>query len=195
MKLYTSDLHFGHTSVINFDHRPFTDRDEMDECLIKLWNDRVRPDDDVYIVGDVIFRSQKTVSWYMRQLKGHKHLIIGNHDRYWLYEKGKGYDKQSIECFDEIRHEDFITDTLKVDGREEKVNIHLCHYPLAEWDKYYHGGYLIHGHIHNRTDCDSFRYLKTQDRALNAACCINNYTPCSLRELIENNRRFKDTHG
>ena len=29
MNLYTSDLHFGHTNVIGFDHRPFTDRDEF----------------------------------------------------------------------------------------------------------------------------------------------------------------------
>ena len=28
MILYTSDLHFGHTNVIKFDHRPFLDRDE-----------------------------------------------------------------------------------------------------------------------------------------------------------------------
>ena len=43
MILYTSDLHFGHSSVIRFDHRPFADVDEMDHVMIELWNGRVSP--------------------------------------------------------------------------------------------------------------------------------------------------------
>ena len=37
MNLYISDLHFGHKNVILFDHRPFSDVDTMDHCLIQLW--------------------------------------------------------------------------------------------------------------------------------------------------------------
>lgn len=48
MKLYISDLHFGHTQAIQFDHRPFADRDEMDRAMIECWNFRVDADDDVY---------------------------------------------------------------------------------------------------------------------------------------------------
>ena len=72
MILYTSDLHFGHSNVIRFDHRPFADRDEMDHVLIELWNGRVQPDDTVYIVGDFCYRSDHAPEWYLRQLKGHK---------------------------------------------------------------------------------------------------------------------------
>ena len=57
MILYTSDLHFEHSNVIRFDHRPFVDADEMDHVLIELWNDRVQVDDTVYIVGDLCYRS------------------------------------------------------------------------------------------------------------------------------------------
>ncbi|MCR5625250.1 MAG: hypothetical protein K6G11_08430 [Lachnospiraceae bacterium] len=57
MILYTSDLHFGHANVVGFDHRPFADRDEMDHVLIELWNGRVQPNDTVYIVGDLCYRS------------------------------------------------------------------------------------------------------------------------------------------
>ena len=81
MNLYISDLHFGHKNVILFDHRPFSDVDTMDHCLIQLWNSRVSADDDVYIVGDFCYRSGRTPDWYLRQLNGHKHLIIGNHDK------------------------------------------------------------------------------------------------------------------
>lgn len=80
MILYTSDLHFGHANVIKFDHRPFADTEEMDHILIELWNGRVQPDDTVYIVGDFCYRSGRPAGWYLRQLKGHKVLIIGNHD-------------------------------------------------------------------------------------------------------------------
>ena len=41
MNLYISDLHFGHKNVILFEHRPFSDVDTMDHCLIQLWNSRV----------------------------------------------------------------------------------------------------------------------------------------------------------
>ena len=44
MNLYISDLHFGHTNVIRFDHRPFSDVKEMDHALIHLWNSRVNPE-------------------------------------------------------------------------------------------------------------------------------------------------------
>ena len=80
MILYTSDLHFGHSSVIRFDHRPFADVDEMDHVMIELWNGRVQPDDTVYIVGDLCYRSSHPAEWYLRQLKGHKFLVLGNHD-------------------------------------------------------------------------------------------------------------------
>ena len=53
----------------------------MDEALIRLWNERVTDEVDVYIVGDIAYRNGNTASWYLRQLKGRKHLIIGNHDR------------------------------------------------------------------------------------------------------------------
>ena len=84
MILYTADLHFGHRSVIDFDHRPFSDVEEMDGALIKLWNERVSEKDHVYIIGDFAYRNEKGEEWYLRQLKGHKHLIIGNHEKRML---------------------------------------------------------------------------------------------------------------
>lgn len=47
MNLYIGDLHFGHQSVIGFDHRPFVDTEEMDRVLIQLWNGRVSEEDHV----------------------------------------------------------------------------------------------------------------------------------------------------
>lgn len=35
MNLYTSDLHFGHKNVIQFDHRPFSNVEEMDAFIMQ----------------------------------------------------------------------------------------------------------------------------------------------------------------
>ena len=81
MNLYISDLHFGHKAVVDFDHRPFSGVEEMDAVLIQLWNSRVTKNDQVYILGDFAFHNEKPYSWYLKQLKGQKHLVIGNHDK------------------------------------------------------------------------------------------------------------------
>lgn len=66
--------------VIQFDHRSFQDVNEMDRTLIQLWNSRVRQEDHVHIVGDFACQNEREEQWYLRQLKGYKHLIVGNHD-------------------------------------------------------------------------------------------------------------------
>ena len=81
MNFYIGDLHFGHKSVIDFDHRPYADVEEMDQALIQLWNSQVSAKDQVYIIGDFAFRNEKPEEWYLSQLSGNKHLVIGNHDR------------------------------------------------------------------------------------------------------------------
>ena len=176
MILYTSDLHFGHANAIKFDHRPFGDKDEMDRVLIELWNGRVQPDDTVYIVGDICYKSEHTPDWYLSRLKGHKILILGNHD--WKIQD----DPKTL------RYLDGLEKMLRIkDGDKDIV---LCHYPLAEWEGYYHGIWHIYGHIHN-TKSETYEIMKNKERALNAGCMINNYTPVSFNELVRNNEIFK----
>ncbi len=176
MILYTSDLHFGHANAIRFDHRPFSDVDEMDHVMIKLWNSRVQSDDTVYIVGDFTYRSKHTPDWYLRQLKGHKILILGNHDLPILN------DPKSLHYLEGVERMMYVTD-----GEHQ---ISLCHFPIAEWNGYFNGQYHIYGHIHGRKD-ETYEFMKTRDHALNAGCMINNYTPASFNELVRNNEAFK----
>ena len=41
MIYYIADMHFGHTNVLRFDNRPFSDTAQMDDTLIQNWNERV----------------------------------------------------------------------------------------------------------------------------------------------------------
>ncbi len=176
MNLYISDLHFGHNAVIDFEHRPFSGTDEMDTVLIQLWNSRVTKNDQVYILGDFAFHNEKPYSWYLKQLKGQKHLIVGNHDMNLVK------DSKAMSYFVSVAYYKEIIDCQR--------HIILCHIPDRNWNVFCPDAYHIFGHIHNKTN-EAYYYMKKFDRALNAGACINNYTPCSLNELIRNNQIFK----
>ena len=80
-----SDTHFGHKGVCHFTRndgvtklRPFDTPEEMDEFMVEAWNAKVRPNDKVYHLGDVVI-NRKALG-IMRRLNGDKVLIRGNHD-------------------------------------------------------------------------------------------------------------------
>lgn len=80
-----SDTHFGHMGVCRFTRndgvtklRPWDSAKDMDEAMVKAWNEQVKPTDKVYHLGDVVInrKSLKTLA----RLNGDKVLIRGNHD-------------------------------------------------------------------------------------------------------------------
>lgn len=84
MIYFTSDQHFGHSNILKHTGRPFSSIEEMDAALIRNWNAKVHRNDIVYILGDLFFRNSTPAEEYLHQLKGVKHLIIGNHDKDWM---------------------------------------------------------------------------------------------------------------
>jgi len=80
-----SDTHFGHKGVCHFTRndgvtklRPWDTPEEMDEAMVKAWNERVGPKDKVYHLGDVVINRKSLTT--MSRLNGDKVLIRGNHD-------------------------------------------------------------------------------------------------------------------
>lgn len=179
MNWYIADMHLGHTNVLRFDNRPFENIEVMNDVLVENWNHKVVENDDIWIVGDFCYRSGNDPSYFLRQLKGKKHLIVGNHDRATLN------SKNALKHFVSIERIDYVKDSNK--------DVVMCHYPIAEWHGSRHGAIHIYGHIHSRVEDETFKYMSQIENALNAGCMINNYEPVNLLELIDNNRRFQQT--
>ena len=127
-----SDTHFGHAGVCRFMRndgvtklRPFDDPAEMDEFMVKAWNERVGKNDKVYHLGDVVI-NRKSLG-IMRRLNGDKVLIRGNHDIF--------RDDEYKEHFRELRAYHVMNGMI------------LSHIPLHE-ASLGRFGVNIHGHLH-----------------------------------------------
>jgi len=83
----TADMHLGHDNIIEYCGRPFKDGNDQNTKLIKFWNERVKPEDVVYHVGDFCFwkgrQGTPTVKYtdWEKQLNGKIIYIWGNHDK------------------------------------------------------------------------------------------------------------------
>lgn len=127
-----SDTHFGHAGVCKFLRddgtklRPWHDPNEMDEELVKRWNETVKPNDKVYHLGDVVI-NLKSLS-ILERLNGDKVLIKGNHDIFKL----NYYTKY----FRDVRSCHYLNGCL------------LSHVPIHE-DCLGRFGTNIHGHLHH----------------------------------------------
>lgn len=168
VKFYISDLHFGHKNIIEFCNRPFAE-EEMDEELIKRWNNKVSNNDTVYILGDLIYKSEKPPEFYLDKLNGKKILIKGNHDTW-------------VKKIDVNKYFDGIYDYLEISDAARWVI--LFHYPLLDWNGRYRGSYHLHGHIHN-IESEALRYSRKNPKMFNVSCDVINFEPMKLDELIE----------
>lgn len=158
---FTSDTHFGHSSVIKYCSRPYRDSYEMDNDLIERWNDRVRPDDTVFHMGDFSFHNARyTTEKILSRLNGHLHLIEGNHD------------KQTSKIAHLFASVSTLTN-IKVDNQM----IVLCHFPLLSWEGRHRGWWHLHGHCHGNIPDD------LGARRLDVGVDINAYAPVSFQSI------------
>lgn len=81
MRWFTSDLHLGHANIITFCDRPFRDVNHMNTVLIDAINDRVAPDDELWILGDVAMGDIMKSLAQLKRIMATTVLVAGNHDR------------------------------------------------------------------------------------------------------------------
>lgn len=170
---FTADPHFGHRRIIQYCDRPFVNEDEMDEVLIANWNSVVRPKDVAWILGDVSFREIEPTVKIMNRLNGIKKVVLGNHD------KRIRNSAELQRCFDEVL--DGLQEKYVSNGHGRHEFMVMCHYPLASWNRSYHGTIHVHGHCHNSIPFE----LNPNAKRLDVGVDAHNYFPISLEQVID----------
>lgn len=190
MNYYISDLHFGHANVMKYDSRPFENPDEMDAEIVKRWNSVVTDKDKVYILGDISWRSVPETINLIKQLKGKKVLVKGNHDGKFLKDKEFTSLFQKISDYEEIS---------ELRGGQPTL-LTLSHYPILFFKCQHRGGVHFYGHVHNSGDYDLVKkfqkevtdFYKERDgkgdacQMYNVGCMIDymDYTPRTFEEIV-----------
>jgi calcineurin-like phosphoesterase family protein len=184
MKYWTSDTHFEHTNVIKYSKRPFSSKEEMNHALITNWNSVVKPEDEIYHLGDISFGALGITNEILSQLNGIKYLIKGNHD--------VKLDPSIANRFKWIRDyaEVIIKDDTAIKGKQL---ICMMHYPMLVWNKSHYGSWQLHGHSHGSLPDDP------NALRIDVGVDCHNYTPISYEQIKEkmSYKVFKpvDHHG
>lgn len=197
MRYYISDLHFYHESLLTkMDKRGFASCQEMHEYMIWRWNEKVRPCDEVVILGDVSMERGRRTSEILARLNGTLYLIQGNHDTYLNDRRFDASRFAWIKSYEELR--------------DNKRKVILCHYPILCYNGQYRrdkdgaaNTYMLYGHVHNSQDealinrfiheTGQFQYQSPGSlekrqipcQMINCFCMFSDYTPLSLDEWIQ----------
>lgn len=175
MNYFISDLHFGHRNILRYDNRPFNNTDEMDEKIIKNWNEVVTDEDDVYILGDISWKTVPETAEIFKKLKGRKHLIKGNHDGSYL--KDEPFKKLFVEITD------YKELYQQVNGMDSMIV--LSHYPILFYKNQHHGAFHFYGHVHNSQDWNFIESCKTSVQTLYAANCCAMYNVGCMMDYMD----------
>lgn len=178
MSWHIADLHFGQENIVKFTHnekklRPFDTLAEHDEALVSNWNNVVKPQDKVYVLGDVVFKNKNAS--ILGRLNGKKILIKGNHD---LLKPG-----EYLKYFSDIR-------AYKIHTKLGLICSHMPIHPecLSRWKANIHGH--LHANVVKRThyfvDDSSLEWVEHPDERY---LCVSveqiNFTPIHLDVIAE----------
>lgn len=148
---FTSDLHLGHENIIKYCNRPFKSVEDMDQAIIDRWNKTVKPEDTVFILGDISFyKNVDRTAAILKALPGEKIAIWGNHDK--KIRKDINILTAFVAAADimEIYVDDeagvFLPGVERGKGGRQKVV--LCHYSMRVWNKSHAGAWQLYGHSH-----------------------------------------------
>lgn len=204
MRYYIADSHFFHAALNDrMDCRGFSGVEEMNEYMLTKWNQKVRKNDDVIILGDLSLGNAEETNTLLKRLNGRLYLIKGNHDRFL---SNKDMD---VSRFTWIKPYEELSDN--------KRKVVLCHYPIMCYNGQYRRGadgtpktYMLYGHVHNTTDqrlMEQFQEItrstvtvSAQDGELpipcnmiNCFCMYSDYEPLTLDEWIALDGRRRNT--
>lgn len=192
---FTSDTHFYHKAIIGYCNRPvppISDTNDdptaqvlmMNEWLISRWNAVVKPEDEVWHLGDFVFCGKEKLFGVLDRLNGRKNLVLGNHDY--------GASKYLLQVaatkpyFESIQHYKFLRLNISYeadDGSTQQYvqSMVLSHFPILSWDGMAHGSWMLHGHCHGSIDHTWNSTGLRMDVGVDAE--DNGYAPVSLAQI------------
>lgn len=151
---FSADFHLGHDNIRRFCNRPFDSVEEMDEEIIKRWNQRVGKKDTGYIIGD--FCMGNPIKYYER-LNGKVILLHGDHDRETAFPI---WMRTIAPLQDEYGHSRSIT---------------MCHWSMRSWPKSHYASWHLFGHHHGK--------LEPYGLSFDVGVDCWNFYPLSLEEV------------
>lgn len=155
----TSDQHFDHTNIIKYCNRPFSNTYEMNEILLKNWNDTVGKEDVVYFLGDLTFGTgSRSTDYWLNQLNGKIIFIKGSHDRSKNIKFLQNHKLQYDQFFFFLIH----------DPSDAPKN----------WT-----GWVIHGHHHNHLA--EYPFINKKNRTINVSVELTEFKPVNIEEIIK----------
>ncbi len=164
---FCSDHHFYHQNILTFKRddgtplREFQDVNHMNEIMVQRHNERVRPNDKVYFLGDVTMSRNARGLEILGRMNGEKVLIKGNHDLC--------KPQQYLQYFKDIR------------GSHQFDGMILTHIPIHQ-DSLARWGLNVHGHLHYQVVRLPLSQIPDR-RYYNVSMERINYTPVSLEEV------------
>lgn len=112
----SSDPHFSHCKEFIWRSRGFSSVQDMNNIIVRNWNTVVKPDDNCYILGDIMLNNNEIGMNLLESLNGHIHIVLGNHDtdtRINLYKTARNV----------------VEVDKAIDLKWKGFRFHLTHYP------------------------------------------------------------------
>ena len=166
-----SDWHFNHDRDFVWQARGFSNVDEMNAAIVARHNEVVAPDDDVYVLGDLMLGKNDGTN-LIEQMNGKLHIILGNHDSPIKIEKYKQLSN-------------VVDINWATSFRYRKYFFYLSHYPSItsnpDDNKSLHQKTInIFGHTHsNEIFYNNISYM------YNVAMEAHNCYPVNIDDAIE----------
>lgn len=169
---FTSDTHFYHANIIRFNGRPFADVNEMNEELIRRWNEIVHKDGIVFHLGDFCLGHPRDWNDILSRLHGRIYLILGNHDM-------KNIKGGFMHRFERVTQQM----TIRVGGQ----SIILNHNPFLCYGGSYRDVWQLFGHVHSgpreKTGLDLPRLKMLFPLQYDVGVDNNDFRPVSFAEV------------
>ena len=160
---FIADTHFSQERTLHKSKRPFANTKEMDLIMMMNWNMKVKPEDTVYVLGDVGYMD------ILPLLNGKKILIKGNYERK-LPELLEGHEQEFAEIHDLVYN-------LKIEHENKIYNVFLAHEPMLVKDKVLDENTVVcFGHIHKLCMIKSYGLCVSAD--------AHNFTPISFEDVL-----------